>query len=321
MIVGGLATWSLTRTSPDSRPITRLSMSVQPADQLGRVQFGSPRPSRTAVALSADGRKVVFSGTRGTTTQLFVRPIDQAVATPIPGTEGGIGPFLSPDGQWVGFFADGKLKKAPMAGGPSVVIASGIGGVYGASWGADGTIAFSGGTRILKVSAANGTPQQLTTPDAGKGERSHLLPAWLPDEKALLYTVSSGPNLSADTNIVVQSIATGERRTLIEGGADARYVSTGHLFYWQPKPGTLGTPSFSLMAVGIDTSKGFNTGRYHVLFDGSYQRTEPVRNYDVSPDGQRFIMLKPAGNSEPPTTAINLVLNWAEELKRRVPTK
>ena len=111
-------------------------------------------------------------------------------------------------------------------------------------------------------------------------------------------------------------------RISADGGEQPVWNRNGReLFYWQPEPGTLGTPAISLMAVDIDTSKGFNAGRSHVLFDGSYQRTEPVRNYDVSPDGQRFIMLKPAGDSEPPTTAINLVLNWAEELKRRVPTK
>src|SRR4029077_11578801 len=144
------------------------------ADQLV-ASLASVRPSRTAMALSPDGRLVVFSGTRGTVTQLYVRELDRVEATPVPGTEGAIAPFFSPDGGWIGFWADNKIKKVPAVGGPPVTIcdAPGVssiglsGGLWGASWGEDDTIFFrrQGGQAggISRVSSAGGTPAAVTT--------------------------------------------------------------------------------------------------------------------------------------------------------------
>src|SRR5262249_51692570 len=140
----------------------------------------SPRPSRTAIALSPDGRTIVFSGVRGTVTQLFKRRLDEVEATAMAGTEGAVGPFFSPDGQWIGFWADNKLKKTPAGGGPPVVICDAPGrGLFGASWGSDDTIVFSRGEGIARVSAGGGIPSSVTKPDSSKFE-SHILPHVLP---------------------------------------------------------------------------------------------------------------------------------------------
>src|SRR5262249_37327044 len=136
VLIGGLAIWSLARRpAAASTLVTRLQMSVQPADQLVS-SIASPRPSRTAFAISPDGRLVVFSATKNGGVQLYLRPLDHVEATPLQGTEGGISPFFSPDGAWIAFWTDNKIKKVPVAGGPAATIcdAAATQGVLGGSW-------------------------------------------------------------------------------------------------------------------------------------------------------------------------------------------
>src|SRR5262249_41081983 len=112
IVAAAIGAWMLKPAPPVDRAVTKFILEVQPAEPF----TGSPssaRPSRTAIALSPDGRTIVFSGVRGTVTQLFKRRLDEAEATVMAGTEGARGPFFSPDGQWIGFWADNKLKKAP----------------------------------------------------------------------------------------------------------------------------------------------------------------------------------------------------------------
>ena len=154
LLVGTLIGWLLPRRPAGAPALTHLQMSVLPADKLvGSV--GSARPARTAIALSPDGRLVVFVGTRGTVTQLYVRGLDHAEAKQVPGTEGATAVFFSPDGAWIGFRADNKIKKVPAAGGPPATISSvPEGSNWGASWGDDGTIFFAGQAGISRVSSA-----------------------------------------------------------------------------------------------------------------------------------------------------------------------
>ncbi len=239
VFAGGIGIMVLKPATPVDRSVSRLLFDVQPAEGFSG-SVVSTRPSRTAMALSPDGRTIVFSGVRGAVSQLFRRRLDEREATPMSGTEGGRGPFFSPDGQWIGFWADNKLKKVPAAGGPAVVIsdAPAIFGLFGANWGSDGSIVFSArGAGIARVTASGGIPDQLSKADISKGEGRHILPHVLPGGKTVIYTVMSSPYDWMKTSIVAQSVATGERRTLLEGGADARFVSSGHLLYM--KSGTL----------------------------------------------------------------------------------
>src|SRR5207245_2353084 len=147
--------------------------------------------------------------------------MDSLEARPIPGTEGPVGgtayaePFFSPDSQWIGFFAGGKLKKVSVSGGAPVSLGDvgGVGG-YGASWGSQGMIAFAppqAPSLLQQVSDAGGTPQQLTR--IKKGETGHGWPEFLPGGKALLFVVvTGGGNAWTDGQIAVQLIRTAEHR-------------------------------------------------------------------------------------------------------------
>ncbi|MFQ5930120.1 MAG: hypothetical protein ACE5MK_10490, partial [Acidobacteriota bacterium] len=158
------------------------------------------------------------------------RAMDQLEARPIRGTQGGArSPFFSPDGQWVGFKAEGQLKKVSLSGGPPVTLcdASTLGR---ASWGADDRIVFGQGPEgIWQVLATGGTKELLISVDASKNESAHG-PQILPGGKAVLFTVGLGHNWD-EAQILAQSLETGERKVLIQGGRDARYVPTGHLVY------------------------------------------------------------------------------------------
>jgi len=218
--------WSLLRApSSPTRPIVRLSVTLPPSERLG---LGLT----PVLALSPDGSRLVYVASRAGTNQLYVRSIDRTEATPIPGTEGGESPFFAPDGQSVGFFAEGKLKSVSMSGGAPSTLCSAV-TARGASWGADGNIiftpslAFSG---LFRVSANGGTPQGLTRPDLKKGEISHRWPEILPGGQAVLFTSWTGGNFD-DARIEVLSLRTGEQRVVLQGGTDARYIPTGHLVY------------------------------------------------------------------------------------------
>ncbi len=135
---------------------------------------------------------------------------------------------ISPDGNWVGFFHEGWLKKVHLHGGPPVTIcALGPGPeIGGGSWGTDGSIYFSVADRIQKVRAVGGQPETVAKPDEGKGEFMLHLPEILPGNQAVLLTLGDEDVLSSgscdDCKIVLLSLETGERKVVIRGAAGAR---------------------------------------------------------------------------------------------------
>ena len=132
-----------------------------------------------AVALSPDGTHLAYVATQGGIQQLYFRAMDSLEARPIPGTEGATGPFFSPDGQWLGFFAGGKLKKVSVSGGAALTLGEAV-QPRGASWGSQGFIAFapSRASAFQQVPDGGGTPQPLT--HVAKGENSHRWPEFFP---------------------------------------------------------------------------------------------------------------------------------------------
>jgi len=182
--------------------------------------------------LSPDGRLLAFAG-RGTDQKwrVYVRRLDQLHATPLSGTDGARNISFSPDGEWIAFFAEGKLKKISAQGGSAVTLCDALED-RGGSWGEDGTIVFAewrGG--LCRVPSTGGAPEPLTTLDQTAGEVSHHWPQTLPGAKALLFTAHSSLTNFDNAVIVAQSLETGKRKTVIKGGYYARYAPSGHLLY------------------------------------------------------------------------------------------
>ena len=256
-----LAFWIGRRTAPpvSAAPVSRFVVNVAPAERLLAApedrDTGEGRPSRTAMTWSPDGRSIIFSAAEGDRRQLYVRSVDRLGAAPLPGTQGGSMPFTSPDGRWVGFWSSGALKKVPIDGGaPASTICETTALPFGASWGADDTIIFSRSREGLwRVPAAGGTAQVVIEPDRTKGELKFLSPQILPNSGAIIFTLTHTPfpNWEDDTEIVAQVLATGERKVLVHGGADARYLPSGHLLYLRKS---------TLMAVPFDVQRLTVTG-------------------------------------------------------------
>ncbi len=188
-----------------------------------------------SVALSPDGREIVFMGAKGSSVQLYLRSLNEPEAKPIEGTENGASPFFSPDGKWIGFFANGKLKKIPVEGGTTQVLAD-ASNQRGGSWAKDGTIIFSPEytAGLMRVPESGGQPQTLAMPDAKKGERTYRWPDALPDGKGLIFTIGMENSAASydDAEIAAYSFATKKIRVLTHGDM-AVYSPSGYLLYYR----------------------------------------------------------------------------------------
>jgi len=208
----------------------------------------------TSAILSPNGtRLVLVAAGSDQKYRLYIRPLDQLQATALSGTEDARDPFFSPDGQWIGFFADGKLKKISVQGGAAVTLCDAPFDL-GGSWGDDGTIVFTPDLRgaLSKISSAGGTLQSLTTLDKQGGEGTQRWPQILPGGKAVLFTSNTKPGTGAsleDSDIVVYSMTSGQRKTVQRGGFYARYLSSGHVVYTHE--GTLFAMPFDLKRLEV----------------------------------------------------------------------
>ena len=173
------------------------------------------------LAFSPGGTHLVYASDD----QLYLRAMDQEEVTPLRGTERALEPFFSPDGQWIGFFAGGQIRKVAVTGGAPVTLAEAA-NPFGPSWSADDTILFGATEGIYRVPGAGGTPELVVT--AESGEAGFARPQLLPGGERIMYT--SAPS----GQVVTYSLVTGERQTLIDASVGyARYVPTGHLVYVQ----------------------------------------------------------------------------------------
>jgi serine/threonine-protein kinase len=252
-IVTGLAVWNLKPLPP--KPVSRVVITLPPGQRLA----GLDQP---VVALSPDGNQLAYVATQGGTQQLYLRSMDSLEAKAIPNTEGAFDPFFSPDSQWLGFFAGGKLKKISVSGGAAVTIGDAA-DPRGGNWISQGTIAFAptNVSGLQQVSNAGGTQQSLTRFE--KGENSHRWPEFLPGGKALLFTAgTAGASGWTNAQVAVQSVVTGERRNLVQGGMYSRFAPSGHLVYAQ---------GGTLMAVPFDPQRLAVTGTTIPMVQGVLQ--------------------------------------------------
>jgi Tol biopolymer transport system component len=249
------------------------------------------------IALSPDGSQLVFVGSpAGKLPQLYLRPLNQQTATPIPGTEDAVQPFFSPDGQWIGFFANGKMRKVSLHGGPATPLCDAP-IPHGANWVSDGTIIYAPnlGSGLMRIPSAGGTSQMLTTPDGQGQELSHRWPQVLPGNKTVLFTIQVATQASYDdARVAVLSLETGKWRTLLDGGSYARYVPSGHIVYVR---------AGALQAVPFDLARLEVTGPPAPVQEGviTTAATSGGAEYDVAESG---LLAYVPGSARPPDRSL-----------------
>jgi serine/threonine-protein kinase len=279
-------------SEPSPHQITSASLLLpEPLAGVFAANPGSP------IALSPDGLRLVFAASpAGKSPQLYLRELDQQTASPVAGTENATEPFFSPDGQWIGFFADGKLRKVSVHGGPVSVLADAP-IPHGGHWARDNTIVYAPnlGSGLMRISSTGGTPQTLTTPDPKQQELSHRWPQVLPGNDAVLFTIQLMTQTSYDeARIAVLSMKTGKWRTLLDGGSYARYVPSGHMVY--VRAGTL-------MAVPFDLARLEATGPPAPVQEGviTTSATSGGAEYDISESG---LLAFVPGSTHPPDRSL-----------------
>ena len=269
ILIGGLVARNLWPT-PTPLRISRFDYYLPQGQQFRN-------STRSVVAFSPDSRHFVYNATGG----LYLRTMEDLQGRLILGTEGGLtSPFFSPDGEAVGYEQANELKRVSISSGVPIVICATTSALFGASWGPDNMILFGQPAGIMRVSATGGTPELVIK--AHEGERVDG-PQLLPDRDSVLFSVTtaSGTTRWDQAQIVVQSLRTGERKVVLKGGSDARYLPTGHLVY------AIGD---TLFAVAFDADR-FEVKRGPVsLVDGIMRSITPAitsatANYGVSNDG------------------------------------
>lgn len=290
------------------------------------VRFALPTPvgMPNSYYVSPDGRKLAFVTSPASPGRIWVRSIDGAAAEPIPSTEGIVAPppfysggnlghnnglFWSPDSQYIGFAAEGKLKKVAAAGGPAQVLASlPESGNYFASWGADGVIllasdAVAGGP-LLRVSAAGGEPAPATELDKERKEQSHRFPHFLPDGRHYLYLATGSD--ARDRVVYVGTLDSPERHPLEGIAAEVKY-SSGHVIFLRDG---------ALMAQPFDVDRRQLTGDAFTVEDKFAPPAGLTWSFSVSLTGVLVYRASMTGA----TATTNLELAWRDRKGTRLTT-
>ena len=243
LVLGTVAlVWLRQPPRASSLELRRVSAELGTDASLVTFQLGQG----SAIILSPDGALLAFvaESAEGAPRQVYIRRLDELRAAPIAGTDGALNPFFSPDGRWIAFFADGKLKKVPTAGGGAVTICT-VPDNRGGAWGEDGRIVFSPDRErasLWQLSASGGVPVPLIP--LGEGETTQRWPQMLRGGSAVLFTGNSRPNGFQEANVVVQELPNGPRKVLVRGAYYGRYLASGHLVYVHD--GTLFAARFDL---------------------------------------------------------------------------
>ena len=267
-------------------------MSLASAPDRRIVQFDVVAPDGTTIGsggppLSPDGSKIAFIAGPLGMRRIWVRPLDSSVAQPLPGTEGVARFVWSADSQHIAFFSQGKLKRIPVAGGPTMVIADE--GGRDISWSGENVILFGGeGKALFKISAAAGDQPAPATKLAGQ-ETTHDYPEFLPDNRHFLYLVRHGSR-SEDRNLYVGDLDSPKRRLLAGIHSGARYSPTGHVVFLRDK---------ALMAQPFDVRRLELTGEAFPIAEGvAGGVTTP---FSVSMNGSLAYVREVSGGESQPT--------------------
>ena len=307
-VATGFAVWTWTLGAPGPPPRV-VRFTVTPSGTAALVTGGGQPP---ALAISPDATRLAYRGLDGM--QIFVRAFDELEPTALleptslkGASSGADSLFFSPDGQWIGFFDGGTLKKVAVTGGQPVTVApiSGLG--TGASWNSDDTIIFATSdptSGLLRAAPTGSEPEVLTTPSRGQAEQDHWWPEVLPGGQAVLFTITSGA-APENWQIALLDLTSREQRILVRGGHHARYVRSGHLVYGVA--GTMRAVAFDLNRLEVIGAPVPVLGRVATSGNGGTQMS-------ISRDGT--LVYVPGGLPPAPETLV-----WIDRQGREEPLK
>jgi serine/threonine protein kinase/Tol biopolymer transport system component len=225
LVAIAVAAWALTRPAPTSAPARLTRVALQRPS--GERNYGPG-----SFALAPNGSAVVFVVLGDSDTEhLWIRDLDSTAGRAIPGTDKASFPFWSPDAKHIAFFADGKLKRVPRAGGAVQTVCDAPNG-RGGAWGSAGTIVFAPApfSPLSKVSASGGAPEPATTFDASRGQTGHRFPSFLPDGRHFTFAVQ--PQLQADLyQIDAAALDDPVARPLLVSASAPRYADPGYMIF------------------------------------------------------------------------------------------
>ena len=284
-----LMLWSPWRQrGPEPAAPIRVDMDLGDEVTIGSSQVGS-----SSVIISPDGHRLVFVSFHQQVPRLMTRVLNQiggATSIELPGTEGARGPFFSPDGRHVGFFAAGKLWKTRVDGGTPTPI-SAANELLGGSWGDDDVIVAALSTAgLVRVPAAGGAPEVIMGPPAGA-----RWPQVLPGSRAVIFTTGGTPTMGP-LRVDVLSLSDGIVTTVVPGGSYARYLASGHLAWLERR--TLFVAPFSLDRLRL-------TGPAVAVIDDIALNMYSSAEFDASQTGTIVCRCGAGGD--------NLVVQWLDQ--------
>jgi serine/threonine-protein kinase len=296
-VAAGAGWWRASRAAKPVLPM-RLQVEVGSDLKLVRASIGS------LLALSPDGTllAMIVKGSDGVS-RVATRRLDEDRVTTLAGTEGANSPVFSPDGQWVAFHSDRKIKKIS-AGGGAVVTLCDAPGMIAPSWGDDGTIiaALGWGTGLSRIPSSGGQPTPVTELDRAKSEHRHGWPQVLPGSRAVLFSSQRLAENFDDADIDVVSLKTGARTTIHHGGFFARYLPSGHVVWIHQN---------ALYAAPFDLSRLVLTGEPRPVVDDIGNGMDTGGDFAFSRDG---LFVYNSGKREPPRSIF-----WLESTGRTQP--
>ena len=305
-IVAAVALWAPWRSSESAtaQPLVRLDLDLGQDISLQPLVA----PTFSSLVVSPDGRRLVFEGSRsGGSSRLFVRHMDDGTIRELPGTQGAQAPFVSPDGQWVVFYAEGKVSKVPLDGGAVVQLAD-LATMTGGSWDDDGSLIVGTGkpgtAGLVRIAPGGGPPSALV--ELGKGEMFHSFPQFLSGRNAVLVTTVHAPPMVETNTIDVVSFADGSRKTLVRGATSAKYLASGHVVYAN-RSGVFALP------VDLDTVEPRGQP-VRVLSDALFDPVTGGAQMDVSRGGT-FVYRKNPGVGGPTP----MFVRWIDATGNQVP--
>jgi serine/threonine-protein kinase len=234
----------------------------------------------SSIAISPDGRRIAYVGPSKTGRMLWVRDMNEYVGRPLPGTEEAQAPFFSPNGELIGFFAQGgsgsKLLVTPAAGGMVRTVLADSVASFGGSWASDGNIYFTtGASGLRRVPQEGGAVVRISQPDTAKGEQEHDFVQVLPAAKGAIFQIWRG---SANENDIAAISFSTRKVNVVAKGTFARFLPPDKLLY--------GTADGRVFAVGFDEKSLSTQGEpVQVLEDVRAEGIDGTLQFDVSRTG------------------------------------